>query len=160
MVAALFVLIAAFNYLLDTQSPNHPITVEAALNIKEEGSLTQQAVYMPGYLGGASLLFKYLLRDAKPRAMLLLGWPLILLLTWSFLTIGWSGLPDVTLRRCIALLGTVIVGVYGGLRYRPAEMVRVISYVAVPALVGSLWPTRALSRTAAISWRGCFVNRC
>jgi O-antigen ligase len=162
MVVALFVLIAAFNYFLDTQAPNHPITVEDALNIKEEGSLTQQAIYLLVYSGGTFLLLNHLLRWTKPRAVLLLGWPLILLLTWSFLTIGWSGLPDVTLRRCIAVLGTVIVGVYGGLRFTPAEMVRLISYVAVPALVGSLAlalidPSHAISYGGQL--RGTFIHK-
>ena len=162
MVVALFILTDAFNYYLGTQTPNHVITLKDALNVTEEGNPKQQLVYALTYGVASALLLHHLIWRARSRAILFLGTPLILLLGWSFLSTGWSDMPDVTVRRCIALLGTVVIGAYGALRFAPDKMVRSISYVAVPALLGSLAlavvdPSNAITFDGLL--RGSFIHK-
>jgi hypothetical protein len=46
-----------------------------------------------------------------------LGLPLLLLLGWCLVSTTWSVLPDGTIRRVVAMTGTLIVGLYAGQRF-------------------------------------------
>src|SRR5262249_965593 len=102
------------------------------------GDPNKQLLFVGVYGLGSVFLFYYLMKETKVRAVLFLGFPLVALLFWSFASIFWSVLPDVSFRRCIALLGTVMLGVYAALRFPPEEVFRCVSYVVAASLLGSL----------------------
>src|SRR5262249_13489640 len=80
----------------------------------------------------------FLLLRTHLRMSLFLGAPLLLLTVWCFASTAWSGDPAVTLRRCTALLGTVILGTYAGVRFDLKGMLRVWSHTAWIVLIGSV----------------------
>jgi O-antigen ligase len=137
LTLALFILSGAYSYFLGTQGANY-LSIEELANIPQEGDPKKQFLFI-GMYGICGVFFlRYLLKESKVRAVLFLGYPIMLLLLWSWASIFWSVLPDVSFRRCIALLGTVMLGVYAALRFSPGDMFRAVSYVAATAIVGSL----------------------
>jgi hypothetical protein len=68
-----------------------------------EGGNQMTQIIATALYGGCAIL---LARHARPKALLLLGYPILLLLLWSFVTIAWSVDPGVSFRRCVALAGT------------------------------------------------------
>jgi O-antigen ligase len=137
LALALFVSSGAYSYFLGTQGANS-FSVEELTDVPQEGDPKKQLLFIAIYGICIVFLLRYLLKETKFRAIMFLGVPLMLLLSWSFASIFWSVLPDVTFRRCIALLGTVMLGLYAALRFSPEEMFRALSYVAALALLGSL----------------------
>jgi O-antigen ligase len=137
LTLALFVSSGAYSYFLGTQGANY-LSVEELTATPQEGDPKKQLLFIGVYGIGSVLLSRYLIKETKIRALLFFGLPLVLLLWWSFASIFWSALLDVSFRRCIALLGTVMLGVYAALRFSPEEMFRAVSLVAAAALIGSL----------------------
>jgi exopolysaccharide production protein ExoQ len=108
--------------------------VEYLENVSIEGDPKKQTILLGLYLGCVILL----LSRTRPRTWLFLGTPLLLLIGWSVASVGWSVSPAVSLRRAIALLGTVAFGTYAGLRFDFRDMLRLMSYTAAIVLIGSL----------------------
>jgi O-antigen ligase len=132
--------------------------VEYLENVSIEGDPIKQTILFGLYLGCAILL----LSRTRPRTWLFLGTPLLLLIGWSVASVGWSVSPAVSLRRAIALLGTVVFGTYAGLRFDFRDMLRLMSYTAAIVLIGSLivavvMPTLGLDYDGRL--RGVFAHK-
>jgi exopolysaccharide production protein ExoQ len=74
----------------------------------------------------------------RVRKFVFLGVWLSTLVAWCFASVLWSTDPDVTLRRCIALAGTVLLGLYLGLRFSFRDLLSLLSKVVGVIIVGSL----------------------
>jgi O-antigen ligase len=95
---------------------------------------------------------------------------LILFLLFSLLSIVllsalWSRFPVVTLRRCIALWGTTIFGIYFATRYSFKEQLKLLSYTFSLAIFLSFLFAIALPRFGMMSglhagaWRGIYLHK-
>jgi exopolysaccharide production protein ExoQ len=142
---ALFLLAGALPIFIGAQVPSTPgrdgiakpawvMSDADVLAISADGDPTKQLVFLGFYAAGLALLLSH----ARASSLLFLGVPLILLLAWCFASAGWSGMPVGTVRRATALLGTILIGAYAGLRLRWTDMLRLLSYVTVATLLGSL----------------------
>jgi O-antigen ligase len=98
------------------------------------GDATKQAILLFMYGTFAVLL----LTRERLRTLQFLGTPLILLLGWTFASAMWSVQPDVTLRRAVALSGSVGFALYLGLRFDLRQMLALLSWAAFAVLVASL----------------------
>ena len=110
----------------------NPVKALEAMSV--QGDLHKQILLGCLYAGAAALLVAY----NRWRTLRLLGAPLLMLIAWCFLSAMWSIEPEVTLRRSAALLGTVVLGTYIGLRFDLKDMLRLMSHVAAVVLIGSL----------------------
>jgi O-antigen ligase len=94
------------------------------------------------------------------RQPLLLGY---VVLAW--LSIAWSVEPSISLRRSLFLLGSVVIGVYIGSRFRMRDQVRLVtSASAIGAAMSFIallvWTDLAVSTGAMQgAWSGFYVNR-
>lgn len=76
----------------------------------------------------------------------------------------WSIAPDITLRRCVALLFTYLFGVYICLLYDMRTQIRIFAVVYGVAMAASLvvvllFPSIGISVLDGGSWRGVFVQK-
>ena len=108
--------------------------VEMLNTVSTAGDASKQAIL----LGMYAMFGAYLLICERLRRLLFLGLPLILLLCWTFASTSWSVQPEVTLRRTIALTGSVGFGLFLGLRLDLRQMISVLSWAALAVLVASL----------------------
>lgn len=131
VIIASMLLLAGFQAGFLGDQPIGEPTGADVTRISEEGDERKQILLLGVYAMNLGLLAWRI----KPRALLLTGWPILALTAWSFLTISWSVLPDPTLRRNIALLGTIAVGVLAGLRFDSDELGTTMSYAAALAIV-------------------------
>ena len=88
--------------------------------------------------------------------------PLWLLLAWCFMSAAWTIDGNVSLRRSVAMLGTVLLGLYMGLRFDLRSLLRVMSYVTGVILLGSVaiavvWPLHGLDFEGRL--RGVFAHK-
>ena len=87
---------ADFNWSSDTESEN-----------AAGGSLIRKLQWLPLFMiGGVVLMFRYylalaLLRKLNPFLWLFIG--------WAVLSMGWSDQPGTTLRKCVQLIGVVVM---------------------------------------------------
>jgi hypothetical protein len=102
--------------------------VDMLNSVSSRGDVTKQMILLVLYSGFAALL----LSRVPPRMMLHVGMPLILLVCWTIASVMWSVNPEVTVRRAAALLGTVIAGVFLGLRF---DLRRMLQLVAIASLI-------------------------
>ncbi len=103
-------------------------------NKGDGGNQLTQTLSICLYAGCAILLA----RHARPKTFLLLGYPLCLLLLWTFMTIAWSVDPSVSFRRAVALAGTTGLSLYLGIRFDPQQLLRLLAYSTSILLVASL----------------------
>jgi O-antigen ligase len=88
-----------------------------------------------------------------------------LLVAFALVSVAWSSAPAVTLRRCVALLGTSTLGIYLGTSYSRRglfDLVRVVSAVcAVLSLVVALSvPSYGLDASSVDgAWQGIFGSK-
>lgn len=97
-------------------------------SVSSKGDVTKQMILLVLYSGFAALL----LSRVPLRMMLHVGMPLILLVCWTVASATWSINPEVTVRHTAALLGTVIAGVFLGLRF---DLTRMLQLVAIASLI-------------------------
>lgn len=110
------------------------VTETNVTSIQESGDALRQAVLLLLY-GGHFLLLAWLVR---PRALCMLGLPLLAFILWCLASSAWSPLPDPTLRRVVALLGTLAAGTFLGLRLGPSALVDALRISAAIAVLGSI----------------------
>jgi exopolysaccharide production protein ExoQ len=110
--------------------------LEALAEVSKQGDPVKQAILM-GVYAVCTVLLVMTVRN-RPRMLLFLGAPLLMLTAWCFASVGWSIDPGVSLRRCAALLGTVIMMTYAGLRFDLEDMLAIMSRVTGIVLIGSL----------------------
>jgi exopolysaccharide production protein ExoQ len=81
---------------------------------------------------------------------------------WALASTAWSMLPGQTLRRSIALLGTMLIGLYLGAKFRPRQQLTFIAGVtglgALSSLVaGVLFPHFGIVQTG--EWIGVYYQK-
>jgi O-antigen ligase len=108
--------------------------VDMLKSVSPEGDQAKQMILTALYFGFTGLL----LWKVHPRAMLFVGAPLILLFGWTMASAMWSVNADPTVRRSAALLGTVIIGLYLGLRFDHRRLLHLLALVAIIVLGLSL----------------------
>lgn len=99
-----------------------------------EGDVLKQVALLAIYsVGGLLLLMRF-----PVRFLLFLGLPLLFLAILCVASLAWSVNPAGTLRRLVALFGTVGVGLYAGLRLDVRSFLRLMTVVGGIVLVSSL----------------------
>jgi len=92
---------------------------------------------------------------------------LLALTGWACVSILWSGLPAVTARHGIALIGTFVFGGYLALRFNPKELLRLILWtfgitIAVSIFACFLFPSYGVfvdDLAGETAWRGVFSGK-
>jgi exopolysaccharide production protein ExoQ len=87
-----------------------------------------------------------------------------LLLGLAFISIFWSGAPEITLRRCMALFCTTAFGVYLAASYSRQELLKLLLWAlgacAVLSIVFALLlPAYGLHLKTYLAWRGVYENK-
>jgi exopolysaccharide production protein ExoQ len=103
-------------------------------SIQESGDAVRQMIMLALYGTHMALLAW----TVRPRAFLLLGFPLMGFMLWCALSTFWSPMPDPTLRRVVAMGGTLAAGLCLGLRLGPAGLVNAMRISAGIVLAGSI----------------------
>lgn len=116
------VLLCSLAFLLGEQATSLTVSADQMGVTSPEGNVTKQAILASIYAGIGLLLV------ARTRASewTAIGLPLTLLLALCFVSVAWSDLPSLTLRRSVALLGTFALGTYAGLRLDEHRISRVL----------------------------------
>lgn len=130
--ATLLCVFCALPFLLGDQ-PAFLTSVRETGIRSPEGDSAKQLVLIAIYGAAACALAPRLTAPAR-RAI---GIPLILLLAWAGLSASWSDMGGITLRRTVALGGTLTLGVYMALRWPPRELARLLVQVAIVVLGAS-----------------------
>ena len=130
-----------------------------------EGNMFQRAINLVIYAVVFSLLALRPKQVASVVSRDSLLWMLLLL---ACVSVVWSALPAMTLRRSGALVGTMGVGVYLATRFTIGEQIRLLAEVLVLAAVINLavivfWPARGVYGTEVNAhgtyFRGLYVNK-
>lgn len=132
-VLALLFVLCALPFLLGDQ-PTSLLSAEE-MGLKSPGGDSRKQFVLMGFYALTGLL---LLRRLDERAREAIGLFLPALLVWILASAVWSDLPGVTLRRTVALTGTVLFGIYLALRLPPSQLAQTLVLLAVPVLGGSL----------------------
>ena len=88
-----------------------------------------------------------------------LSWLLVAIALFSVL---WSTLPDITLRRSVALVGTELFGIYVATRYSLDEQLRLLAWTLGIAAILSLVVTIAIPSYGiefSGAWRGIYAQK-
>ncbi len=130
-VVALF-LLCATPWTLGRQELR--LNTASTVYVSGEGDAAKQAIFLLLYATGTLLL----LTRVRLRQVLFLGAPLLLLAVWCFASTFWSVNPEGTLRRLVALYGTIAVGIYAGVRLDLRAFIRALTIATAIVLVLSL----------------------
>lgn len=90
---------------------------------------------------------------------------LLCLVGVAVLSALWSDVPDITLRRCMSLVGTILFGLYLTVRYPLPEQLRLLATTLGIAVISSLLfaiflPDYGISTESHEgTWRGIFDNK-
>jgi exopolysaccharide production protein ExoQ len=128
------------------------------LMIAESGDSGKQVLFTLVYILNFVLLGCFTrFKDTR-----FLGLPLLLLLGWCLVSTTWSVLPDGTIRRVVAMTGTLIVGLYAGQRFNEDRLSAAFCVAATVACIGSLlWagasPSHAIDADGNL--RGLFYHK-
>ncbi|KXG78338.1 hypothetical protein AN618_04040 [Fervidicola ferrireducens] len=127
-----------------------------------EGDPLQRAVFAGIFTVSFLLL---ILRSRRTLDTLRAGiflWPL---LGWALLSVLWSEVPEVTIRREIALLGTTVFGIYLASRFEHGEFLRLLGWTLLISVVLSylfifLIPDWGIMEdTRGEAWCGIYVHK-
>jgi exopolysaccharide production protein ExoQ len=118
-----------------------------------------RAAYAAFYLFFVVLLA---LRYWTPLKVLVQEKWIFLFWLWAVASTVWSPLPGQTLRRSVAVLGTIIAGLFVATRFEPRQQLKVLSYsiglAAVASLIACLfYPDYAIAKTG--EWTGVFYQK-
>ena len=84
---------------------------------------------------------------------------------FAWLSVAWSVEPQVTVRRSLLLLGTVVIGWFIGDRFAPHQQARLVASVAlfgalVSVIVLPIWPSLTMYTNGDPNqWSGVYMNR-
>lgn len=91
---------------------------------------------------------------------------LLFLITLAIVSVSWSSVPDVALRKIIALVGTTFFGIYLGSNYSFTQQLRVYGWVFGISILFSFMfvlaiPEYGIMNTDAITgaWRGIYPHK-
>jgi exopolysaccharide production protein ExoQ len=93
------------------------------------------------------------------------GWLIWLLMGFAILSISWSVLPNITLSRVIALVGTIVFSLYFASRYTIKEQIELIGWTLGITGVMSLVFSLALPQYGQMTgvhfglWRGAYPHK-
>jgi exopolysaccharide production protein ExoQ len=87
---------------------------------------------------------------------------LTVILFWAVASTAWSVLPGQTLRRSVALLGTMLIGLYMGMKFNPKQQLNfiasVIGFGAIASLIACvLFPHFGIVQTG--EWIGVYYQK-
>lgn len=144
--------------LSGTLEPIPPLDVNQIGDYVEGNGLTQGLLFAV-YLVSVGLL---LIRPVAPLRLAKGARLLWLLLGLAVVSILWSGSPEISFRRIVALLGSAVFGLYLGTRYSRVALLRVLLGVSVVAMAFSLLvclalPAYGVDETGA--WQGVFDHK-
>jgi exopolysaccharide production protein ExoQ len=132
VLGVLLCVFCALPFLLGDQ-PAFLTSVKETGITSPQGDSSKQLVLLAIYgLTGAVLLPRL-----TPQVRSAIGWPLVLLLAWAGLSAAWSDMAGITMRRTVALSGTLMLGTYMALRWSPRDLARLLVHVAVVVLGAS-----------------------
>lgn len=157
LLVALLSLFCALPFVVGDQPSLLVSTREIGLG-SPGGDTAKQLILMALYgLTGAALLPRLDVAGRKAVGMLLL-----LILVWVGLSTFWSDMPGTTLRRTVALGGTLTLGVYLALRWPPHCVARLLSMIAIVVLglsllLALLMPSAGLDPESRL--RGVFAHK-
>jgi O-antigen ligase len=132
------------------------------LNTTNRPDPTMQAVWFGIYVVTLLLFLGGCKRTLWKASSLGVLW---LLVGLAFASTAWSDVPGLTFQRSIALLGTTIFGVYLGIRYSPAQLLRLVAWTfALSAFASLLFSILLPSYGVAIdtrgeAWRGAYTTK-
>jgi O-antigen ligase len=125
----------------------------------QQGDPFAQRIWSVIYLLAVLLIFLRLPRVV--RALPALG-SLWVLLALALASVTWSFGPSVTLRRSVALVGTMAIGIYLGTRYTREELFRILFWmlatVTVVSLLAGMFGTGVVGGPGA-AWQGVFGSK-
>lgn len=131
-------LIIAMPFLVHDQTEGRPLASLNPLQYLEHqstaGNAHKQVILAVLYASCAAVL---IVRSRLGR-LRYLGLPLGGIMLWTIASTVWSVDPTLTMRRCAAIDGIALVGIYAGLRFRFAELLRVMAWVSAIGLLASL----------------------
>jgi exopolysaccharide production protein ExoQ len=87
------------------------------------------------------------------------------IVAFSFLSVFWSDVPGFAFRRCLNLTATCGLGLYLAFRYSPRQLLRLLGWTLLVAIVGSLLvvvlrPDLGIdSALTDYGWKGIFVQK-
>ncbi len=124
-----------------------------------EGDSLAQVIWTGVYLA----MVPALILSARRVLTVVRGNTLLMSLTvLALVSVTWSALPDLTLRRAIALLATTLLGAYIASRYTVREQLRLLGVALGIAAVLSLGAGLILPRIGIDEdglWRGVFTHK-
>ena len=137
-------------------------TTAATQDAAIEGELPLQILWAVVY-GTVALLL--LPRWKSVGALMLENKALLLLVLLCFVSAAWSADPAITLRKSVALLGTVLLGVLLGLQFEISTQLRILTTVlaiaALASLLAAMCAPQAFPPTEAApgAWNGVFSHK-
>jgi O-antigen ligase len=127
-----------------------------------EGSGLQRVLFSGVYAMALLLIFSRMHRSwATARRD---GW-LAGLVGLALLSAAWSVLPDMTMRRSVALLGTTLFGVYLAMQYSSEEQLALVGAglalgALLSAVVAVVWPAFGVASVdVAAGWQGVYSHK-
>lgn len=127
-----------------------------------EGNPVMQALFASIYLIALILL---LWRPNRFVQYLFAERYLLFVLLLALLSIGWAAVPELTIRRSIALAGTTLFGVYLASRFDLNQLLRLIGWACLIVVVSSLIVALALPNYGVMqgtytgAWRGVLGHK-
>ncbi len=174
-VCAILFYAGAFSLLLDQQSaqvfdekPQNPViaAIQNKAGLERSDPTRANSAALAGRIVVYSIVAVLLIIHRR-RAMLYLRntkllWAIVAL---AFLSVLWSDVSGYTLRRCVNLAATSGFGLYLACRYSPRQLLRLLFWSLVLAIVCSvvavlLWPD--IGHDSALTnhaWRGIFIQK-
>lgn len=126
------------------------------------GDAVQQAILLVCYVFAMVTVFRY---PYAAMRLVLHSWPLWALMLLAFLSVGWSRFPEVTLRRSAALALSTLYALILALRFQPKELIRLLGWVFLVAMVMSLLFVLLLPEWGIMgrphegAWRGIYTHK-
>jgi exopolysaccharide production protein ExoQ len=104
-------------------------------NVAGGGGTILRATYGVFYLLFGGLV---LLNFRRAESIILREKWLTVIWFWALASTAWSVLPGQTLRRSIALLGTMLIGLYMGLKFNPKQQINFIALIIGVGAISSV----------------------
>lgn len=127
-----------------------------------QGNSVSQAIFLTLYMVTFCLVLVWRRQLARVLSRDKL---LLLLLGVALVSALWAAVPEVTLRRSVALMGTTLFGVYLAVRYDLQEQLRLLAWaLGIGALLSLLFalalPTYGvMNDLTAAGWRGVYGHK-
>jgi exopolysaccharide production protein ExoQ len=117
------------------------------------------------YAIAAFLLTTIVSRDSKLSSIFFRNITVLPIVGWAMLSVFWSELPDITISRSVALLGSTIFGIYLANRYTIRQQIILLSHVFLSIIFLSIVFAIVLPQYGVMSaihdgaWRGIYSHK-